>query len=98
MPKDANETALGVELVPWQWLRPHQQRDALWVVAAPLDLEEVGAALTRDDAEAVRAWLANGSLAKPDKEQLDRWEKNPLQPLSMLIVQPFVLVQEQTLN
>jgi hypothetical protein len=98
MPKDANETALGAELVPWQWLRPHQQRDALWVVATPLDLEEVGAALTRDDAEAVRAWLANGSLSKPDKEQLDHWEKNPLQPLFMLIVQPFVLVQEQTLN
>jgi hypothetical protein len=89
---------LGVELVAWHWLRPHQQRDALWVVASGLDLADVGAALTRDDAEAVRSWLADGSLHKPDNEQLDHWESEPLQPLAMLIVQPFVLVQERTLN
>lgn len=98
MSKDANETALGAEIVTWQWLRPHQQRDALWVVAAALDLETVGAALARDDATAARAWLADGSLCKPDKLQLDSWESNPLHPLSMLIVQPFVLVQDHALN
>ena len=98
MTEDAENAPLGVELVAWHWLRPHQQRDALWVVAAALDLAEVGAALTRDDAEAVRDWLAEGSLGKPTQEQLDRWESAPLQPLAMLIVQPFVLVQEQTLN
>ena len=98
MIENTENAPLGVELVAWHWLRPHQQRDALWVVAADLDLEAVGAALARDDAEAVRAWLADGSLCKPAKEQLDRWESDPLQPLSMLIVQPFVLVQERTLN
>lgn len=98
MATNANETALGPESVAWHWLRPHHQRDALWVVTTTLNLEEVGAALTRDDATAVRAWLADGSLRKPDKEQIDRWESDPLQPLLMLIVQPFVLVQERTLN
>lgn len=94
----ADETPLGVEIVVWHWLRPHHQRDALWVVSPALDLEAVGAALTRDDAEAVRTWLADGSLSKPDKIQLDSWENDPLHPLSMLIVQPFVLVQDHTLN
>lgn len=98
MTEDAVNAPLGVEVVAWHWLRPHQQRDALWVAAAALDLATVGAALTRDDAEAVRAWLAEGSLGKPTQEQLDRWENDPLQPLSMLIVQPFVLVQDHTLN
>jgi hypothetical protein len=98
MTEKAENTPLGAESVAWQWLRPHQQRDALWVVASSLDLEAVGAALARDDAAAVRAWLADGSLSKPDREQLDRWESNPLHPLAMLIVQPFVLVQERTLN
>ena len=91
-------TVSGAEIVAWHWLRPHHQRDALWVVATSLDLEAVGAALARDDAEAVRAWLADGSLSKPAKEQLDCWESEPLHPLAMLIVQPFVLVQERTLN
>jgi hypothetical protein len=98
MTENTENAPLGIELVAWHWLRPHQQRDALWVVAVGLDLEIVGAALTRDNAAAVRAWLADGSLCKPTKEQLDRWESDPLHSLSMLIVQPFVLVQERTLN
>lgn len=98
MTTNADETTAGAESVPWHWLRPHHQRDALWVVTISLDLEEVGAALARDDATAVRTWLADGSLHKPDKEQLDRWESDPLSPLTMLIVQPFVLVQERSLN
>jgi len=98
MTENTENAPLGVETVAWHWLRPHQQRDALWVVATDLELEAVGAALSRDDAAAVRAWLANGSLCKPDQEQLARWENNPLQTLAMLIVQPFVLVQERTVN
>ena len=98
MTENAENAPPGAEIVAWHWLRPHQQRDALWVVATALDLEAVGAALARDDAEAVRAWLADGSLRKPAKEQLDCWESDPLHPLSMLIVQPFVLVQERILN
>lgn len=93
-----NDAPLGVEIVVWHWLRPHHERDALWVVATALDLEAVGAALTRDDAELVRAWLASGSLRKPEKVELDNWNSDPLHPLSMVIVQPFVLVQERTLN
>lgn len=98
MTENAENVPLGAEIVAWHWLRPHHQRDALWVVAITVDLEVVGAALTRDDAKLVRAWLADGSLCKPDKEQLDGWESDPLHPLSMLIVQPFVLVQERTVN
>lgn len=98
MTEDTENAPLGVEIVAWHWLRAHHQRDALWVVAAALDLEAVGAALAHDDAESVRAWLADDSLRKPDKIELDSWESDPLHPLSMLIVQPFVLVQERILN
>ena len=98
MTADTDEKSLNAEIVAWHWLRPHYERDALWVVAITLDLEVVGAALTRDDTELVRAWLADGSLCKPEKTQLDSWESDPRHPLSMLIVQPFVLVQEQSLR
>lgn len=80
--------------VTWHWLRPHQQRGALFVVAAGLELAAVGAAVAADRAELVRAWLAGGELARPSAEQLARWEDDPTRSLRMLIVQPFVLVQE----
>lgn len=95
---NSSESLLGVENVEWHWLRPHHQREALWVVAMPLRLEDVGAALARDDAAAVRGWLADGSLSKPSVEQLENWEGDPTRTLSMLIVQPFVLVQELIIN
>lgn len=98
MAESTEYAPLCAELVEWHWLRPHHERDALWVVAAPLDLETVGTALMHDDAEAVRGWLADGSLSKPNKVQLEFWESDSLHLLAMLIVQPFVLVQDHTLN
>lgn len=80
--------------VTWHWLRPHQQRDALYCVAAGLELAVVGAAIAGDDVAAVRGWLASGALARPGQEQLAIWEADPTRSLRMLIVQPFVLIQE----
>ena len=80
--------------VTWHWLRPHQQRDALFCVAPELELARVGAAVAADDAAAVRGWLASGALARPTPAQLERWEADPTRSLRMLIVQPFVLIQE----
>lgn len=80
--------------VTWHWLRPHQQREAIYCVVAELELARVGAAVAADDAAAVRGWLASGALARPTPAQLERWEADPTRPLRMLIVQPFVLIQE----
>ena len=80
--------------VTWHWLRPHRQRDALFWVAAPLGLATVGAAIARDDTDSVRAWLEDGSLARPSEAQVAAWEADPTRSLRMLIVQPFVLIQD----
>lgn len=95
---EATTAPIGVELVEWHWLRPHHQRDALWVVTESILLEDVGAALSRDDADQVRCWLGDNSLRKPFDSELKRWEDDPTLSLRMLIVQPFVLVQEKTDN
>lgn len=87
------ETPIGVEAVEWHWLRPHYQRDALWLVAPDLELEAVSAAMARDEALLVKEWLHEGRLAKPTEEQVAVWEADPTVRLQMLIVQPFVLVQ-----
>lgn len=88
-------TPTGAEAVEWHWLRPHHERDALWVVSPALDLAAVAAALAHDDAPLVRQWLAAGQLAKPSAAQLTTWNAAPLTMLTMMIVQPFVLVQER---
>lgn len=94
IPQDT-QPAGEIAAVEWHWLRPHHEQGRLYCVAAGLDLAEVALAVARDDSAAVRGWLAAGTLAKPDADQLARWNADPTRPLNMVIVQPFVLVQER---
>ncbi|MDA3903658.1 MAG: DUF2288 domain-containing protein [Desulfuromusa sp.] len=80
--------------VSWRELKIHLQRDALIIVAAELDLIEVGVAVADDDKALVEAWIAAGQLGKPTDKQLERWEQEPDNRFQMLIVQPFILIQD----
>jgi len=98
MINEGGAAPLGVEVVEWIWLKPHHERDALWLADSALDLAEVARAMAEDDAASVRLWLLEGRLAKPSPEQVASWNAEPLQKLRMVIVQPFVLAQELTLS
>jgi len=75
-------------------LKIHLQRDAIIIVAAELDLIEVAVAVADDDKARVETWIAENQLVKPTVEQLESWEQEPDNRFQMLIVQPFILVQE----
>ncbi|AGP35103.1 DUF2288 domain-containing protein [Sorangium cellulosum] len=77
----------------WTDLRAHAVRDGVILVAADLDLLDVGEAIAANDAAKVQAWIAAGKLTKPTAEDLARW---PLQldlRFLSLVVAPFVLVR-----
>lgn len=80
--------------VCWQDLRIHLQRDAIILVAADLDIIQVAVAVAEDDSRQVEAWITGGEIGKPSRRQLDDWEQDLEKRFRMLIVQPFILVQE----
>ena len=80
--------------VSWKELRAHLQRDAIILVSPTLDLIETAVAVADDDKNSVETWIAEGLLGKPTAEQLDCWEAELDMPFNMLIVQPFILIQE----
>ena len=84
-----------VDVAQWQWLRAHNERGALILVERMLELAEVGERLVADDSAAVQAWLASSLLSKPTAEQVAAWDTAPAKLFSMLVVSPFVLIQEQ---
>lgn len=84
-----------IEDVEWHWLRPHLDRGALIVVDPALELAEAAARISADDTTTVSAWIAAGRLAKPIREQIAAWDAEPLRAFRMLIVQPYVLIQER---
>lgn len=91
---DKQELAQQVDQARWEWLVPHQKRDALIWVDAMLELAEVGERLAADDAATVQAWLASHMIAKPSLDQLEEWNRQPERLFDMLVVNPFVLIQE----
>jgi hypothetical protein len=82
----------------WTWLRPHVARDALIVVKPDLDLLEVAVKVARDEKKQIQDWIARGWIGKPSHDQLTAWEKAPTKRFLSVVVQPYVLIQEQMLH
>jgi len=77
--------------VTWDYLKPHYEAGVLFFVDAELSLEEVGAAITRDEAEAVQIWKKAGDLVKIEALHARQWEQDSETQFSALVVSPFVL-------
>lgn len=74
---------LGVST--WQWLQPHDEREALfWVTGA--ELVEVAVAIAQDNSAAVQGFLARGELKRSEGRALEG-----VAGYHVAIVQPFVL-------
>lgn len=77
----------------WAELERHFARGAVVKVDATLDLVEVAACMARDDAEAIRVWMADGTLARATEADARTWgERRPL--FWAVVAAPWVLVQE----
>ena len=74
-------------------LVPHLAKEVVFQVAG-MPLVDAGVALARDEGEKVKGWLESGQIGRPSKETLKRW-KDEDHRFAVLIVQPFVLVQEE---
>ena len=81
----------------WDWLAPHHARGALVWVSMDLELAEVGFRMAENDAVAVQNWLSTGQLQRPLDFQTEAWA-DPAKRFLFLIVQPFVLFQEQRVH
>ncbi len=89
------ELARSVDEAEWGWLRAHLERGSLIVVARNLDLVEAGLKIAADDSAAVSDWIASGFLTKPSQEQIASWDLDRGRRFKVLIVSPYVLVQER---
>lgn len=103
MSKESASSNLHAELtemmgpVSWELLKPHVQRDAVIVVNPQLDLVEAGAAIASNQTHVVERWINEQLIRKPTAEQLITWNSENKGFLS-LIVQPYVLVQVQSVT
>lgn len=90
------EIAQSLDEAAWDWLMPHARRDALIVVSPYLDLLDVGVEIAQDNAPQIQSWIAKQLIQKPSVDQLTLWNKTPEKRFKTIILQPFVIVQEQS--
>ena len=83
-----------IDKATWEWLEEHAQEGRLLIVAANLELVDVGLALAEDDISRVKEWLDDGWLYKPTDLQISHWQEQKDLEFESLIIQPFVLSRE----
>lgn len=76
--------------VPWSYLAPHAATGSLFFVDPTLALEDVGAAISTNQADRVQHWLKTGDLVKIEAIHAAQWDDGKTE-FEALVVLPFVL-------
>lgn len=89
------DLALTIDETEWSWLRAHLERGGLILVNDSLDLAEAALKIAADDVSAIDQWVIDGKIGKPSETQILHWNEDKQKKFSMLIVSPYVLIQER---
>jgi hypothetical protein len=77
----------------WPELERHFARGVVVSVSAGHDLVDAALAMAENRVSDIEAWLADGTLVRPDMDHAARWHAAQ-QVFWGVVVAPFVLVQE----
>lgn len=89
------ELALTIDESEWSWLRAHLERGGLILVDDSLDLAEAALKVAEDDIATIEQWINDGKIGKPSEKQIHSWNDDVTKKFSMLIISPYVLIQER---
>ena len=89
------DLALTIDETEWSWLRAHLERGGLILVNDSLDLAEAALKVAEDDTAAIAQWISDGKIGKPTEAQIHHWNEEKQKKFAMLIISPYVLIQER---
>ncbi len=89
------ELALSISEAEWSWLRVHMERGGVILVDDSLDLADTALKVANDNTEIIQQLVNEGKIGKPNLSQLRTWDADKHKRFAMLIVSPFVLIQER---
>lgn len=89
------ELSLSIDEAEWSWLHAHLERGGIILVSDSIDLSEAAIMIANDNTEVINEWVNSGKIGKPSLAQVDHWNAEKQKKFSMLIVSPFVLIQEK---
>ena len=95
MSSTKEDLALTIDESEWSWLRAHLDRGGLILIDDSLDLAEAALKVSEDDIATIELWIAKGKIGKPTESQIRHWNDEKQKKFAMLIISPYVLIQEK---
>jgi len=89
------DLALTIDETEWSWLRAHLEQGGLILVNDSLDLAEAALKVAADDVATIEQWISDGMIGKPSETQILHWNGDRQKKFAMLIISPYVLIQER---
>ncbi len=89
------ELRMTIDEAEWSWLHAHLERGGLILVDDSIDLSDAALMIANDNTEIIGEWVNSGKLGKPTLNQISHWNTEKQKKFSMLIVSPYVLIQEK---
>lgn len=86
---------LSIGEAEWSWLKAHLERGGLILVDDSLDLADTALHVASDDTDIIQHLIEEGKLGKPNLSQMRTWDADTNKRFAMLIVSPYVLIQER---
>lgn len=90
-----DELLLTIDEAQWNWLRSHLERGGLILVSDSLDLADAAHKVASDDTDTIESWIQDGKISKPTDSQIKAWDALTDKKFSMLIIRPYILIQER---
>jgi hypothetical protein len=82
-----------MDRMTWAEMRRNILHQSIILVDPLLDILEVGQAVAEDNTTQIQEWMSSELISKPQKEHLERWEKEEPDFLGLLVT-PFILLTE----
>ena len=89
------ELTLLLDEADWGCLRAHLARGGLIFINSSLDLIDVAINITCDNTDIIEKWITDDKIGKPTEDQINSWDDDKQKLFAMLIVSPYVLIQER---
>lgn len=89
------DLASTIDEIEWVFLRAHLERGGIIWVDANLSLADTALKVALDDIKTIQLWLETGMISKPTDTQIRLWDNEKEKKFSMVIISPYVLIQEK---
>lgn len=83
-----------LDICVWQLIEPHVEKSNLFIIADELDFAEVALDIVSDNTDRVGSLLAKHQIFRIAPEMSYTWNKIPDKKFRMIVLAPYLLIQE----